>query len=70
MTNTWLSPVDQPLGTPRIGGHGGKVCQTCRREYPTLWRVVIATRVGFEERFICGTTTACQMVSLVPAFAV
>jgi hypothetical protein len=29
--------------------------------------VVIATPAGFEERFICGTTNACQMASFAPA---
>ncbi len=42
----------------------------CRREYPTLWRVVIATPAGYEERFLCGTTSTCQMVSLVTAVQV
>jgi hypothetical protein len=35
-----------------------------------LWRVVIATPAGFEERFLCGTTTTCQMRSHVPAVQV
>ncbi len=65
----WPSPAAVPLGKPLVGQRG-KPCQMCRREYPNLWRVVIATPAGFEERFICGTTFACQMVSLVPAVQV
>lgn len=65
----WTSPAEVPLGRPPLGQRG-KLCQTCHREHPTLWRVVISTPAGFEERFICGTTFACQMFSLVPAVAV
>jgi hypothetical protein len=65
----WPQPDQVPLGRPQIGRRG-KVCQMCRREYPMLWRVVIATPAGFEERFLCGTTTTCQMRSHVPAVQV
>jgi hypothetical protein len=65
----WRQPDQVPLGRPQLGRRG-KVCQMCRREYPTLWRVVIATPAGFEERFLCGTTTTCQMRSHVPAVQV
>ncbi len=65
----WPQPDQVPLGRPQLGRRG-KVCQMCRREYPTLWRVVIATPAGFEERFLCGTTTTCQMRSHVPAVQV
>ncbi|MGA3057426.1 MAG: hypothetical protein ABSE70_05230, partial [Candidatus Limnocylindrales bacterium] len=57
----WSSPTDVPVGVPLPGAHGGKVCQTCRREYPSLWRLVIQTPSGFEERFVCGTSVTCQM---------
>ena len=66
----WPSPIVVPLGAPTRGKHGGKVCQTCRREYPNLWRLVIRTPSGFEERFVCGTSLSCQMPSLVPAIQV
>jgi hypothetical protein len=65
----WRSPAEVPLGRPQVGRRG-KVCQMCRREYPNLWRVVIATPAGFEERFLCGTTVTCQMRSLVTAVQV
>jgi hypothetical protein len=65
----WPEPNQVPLGSPQLGRRG-KVCQMCRREYPMLWRVVIATPAGFEERFLCGTTTTCQMRSHVPAVQV
>ena len=65
----WPHPAQVPLGRPQLGRRG-KVCQMCRREYPTLWRVVIATPAGYEERFLCGTTSTCQMVSLVTAVQV
>ena len=65
----WPSPDEVPLGTPQTGRRG-KVCQMCHREYPELWRVVIATPAGFEERFLCGSSFACQMVSLVTAVRV
>jgi hypothetical protein len=67
--NAWRSPAEVPVGRPQVG-LDGKVCQVCGREHQTLWRVVIAASAGFEERFICGTTASCQMVSLVPASAV
>jgi len=63
----WRSAADVPVGRPEIGARGGKICQACRREFPTLWRVVIGTHAGYEERLICGSTFTCQMVSLVPA---
>jgi hypothetical protein len=66
----WPSPTDVPVGAPLPGAHGGKVCQMCRREYPSLWRLVIQTPSGFEERFVCGTSVTCQMPSLVPAVQV
>ena len=65
----WPHPAQVPLGRPQVGRRG-KVCQMCRREYPDLWRVVIATPAGFEERFLCGTTVTCQMPSLVRAVKV
>ena len=65
----WPNPTAVPLGRPQAGKRG-KVCQMCRREYPSLWRVVISTPAGFEERFICGTTATCQMPSLVRAVQV
>jgi hypothetical protein len=42
----------------------------CRREYPSLWRLVIQTSKGFEERFVCGTSVTCQMPSVEPAVPV
>ena len=63
----WPNPTDVPVGAPTPGKHGGKVCQLCRREYPSLWRLVIRTPSGYEERFACGTSVTCQMTSLVPA---
>lgn len=66
----WPSPTDVPMGAPAPGKHGGKVCQTCRREYPNLWRLIIRTPFGFEEQFVCGTGLTCQMPSLVPAVQV
>lgn len=70
LPSAWPSPIDVPMGVPAPGKHGGKVCQTCRREYPNLWRLVIRTPFGFEERFVCGTSLTCQMPSLVPAVQV
>lgn len=67
---TWPTAAEVPLGSPPPGRRSGWQCQLCSRDYPTLWRVVIAAPAGFEERFICGTTHACQMVSFVPAFQV
>jgi hypothetical protein len=63
----WPTAAEVPLGSPPPGRRSGWQCQLCRRDYPTLWRVVIATPAGFEERFICGTTPACQMASFAPA---
>jgi hypothetical protein len=65
----WPTPSAVPLGTVPAG-RTGKRCQMCRRDFPTLWRVVIGTPAGFEERFICGTNLTCQMTSLVPAVRV
>ena len=65
--SAWPSPEAVPLGPPPRGKRGGKQCQMCRRDYPSLWRVVIQTPAGFEERFICGTSITCQMRSLAPA---
>jgi hypothetical protein len=65
----WPTPSAVPLGTAPAG-RTGKRCQMCRRDFPTLWRVVIGTPAGFEERFICGTNVTCQMTSLVPAVRV
>jgi hypothetical protein len=65
----WPQPAQVPLGRPQPG-RSGKVCQMCRREYPSLWRIVISTPAGFEERFVCGTTVTCQMPSLVTAVQV
>jgi hypothetical protein len=66
----WPTPTDVPMGTPLTGKRGGKVCQMCRREHPSLWRLVIQTPNGFEERFVCGTSVTCQMPSVVPAVRV
>jgi hypothetical protein len=66
----WPTAAEVPLGSPPPGRRSGWQCQLCRRDYPTLWRVVIATPAGFEERFICGTTHACQMASFAPALQV
>jgi hypothetical protein len=66
----WLTPADVPMGSPMPGKRGGKVCQMCRREYPSLWRLVIQTPNGFEERFVCGTSVTCQMPSVEPAVPV
>ena len=65
----WPRPNQVPLGRPEKGRRG-KVCHMCRREFPSLWRVVISTPDGFEERFICGTNSTCQMPSLVTAVQV
>jgi hypothetical protein len=64
--SVWQSAAEVPIGRPQAGGRG-KVCQSCGRDYPNLWRVVIPTSAGYEERFLCGTTVSCQMPSLVPA---
>ena len=64
---TWQAPELVPIGRPAMGATGGKRCDACRGEYPNLWRVVITTDSGFQERFLCGTTPACQMPSLVAA---
>jgi hypothetical protein len=69
-TAAWPTPADVPMGSPLPGKRGGKVCQMCRREYPSLWRLVIQTPNGFEERFVCGTSVTCQMPSVVPAVPV
>jgi hypothetical protein len=63
----WPHPLSVPLGRPLVGPGGGKVCHACLREYSDLWRIVIATPAGYEERFLCGSTVACQMPSLVVA---
>lgn len=65
--SAWTHPLSVPFGSPEIGPGGGKVCHACRREHPSLWRVVVATPYGYEERFLCGSTVACQMPSLVVA---
>ena len=70
MIAAWPTPTDVPMGSPLSGKRGGKVCQMCRREYPSLWRLVIQTPNGFEERFVCGTSVTCQMPSVVPAVPV
>jgi hypothetical protein len=62
----WPHPAQVPLGRPLVGSHG-KVCEVCRREFPALWRVVVQTRAGYEEHFVCGTTPTCQVPSLVTA---
>jgi hypothetical protein len=62
----WPHPAQVPLGRPQVGSRG-KVCQLCSGEFPTLWRIVIATPAGYEERFVCGTTVTCQTPSLVAA---
>ncbi len=69
VSSAWPTPESVPLGTPTVG-RSGKRCQTCRRDFPTLQRVVIATPAGFEERFICGTNLTCQLPSVVPAVLV
>jgi hypothetical protein len=66
----WPNPTDVPVGAPTPGKRGGKMCQMCRREYPSLWRLVIQTPDGFEERFVCGTSVTCQMPSVEPAVQV
>jgi len=65
----WPTASSVPLGTAPVG-RSGKRCQLCRRDFPALWRVVIATPAGFEERFICGTNLTCQLPSVVPAVQV
>jgi hypothetical protein len=65
----WPMASSVPLGAAPFG-RSGKHCQMCRRDFPTLWRVVIATPAGFEERFICGTNVTCQLPSVVPAVQV
>jgi hypothetical protein len=57
----WPQSEQVPLGHPQIGSRGGKVCQLCRREFVSLWRVVISTPSGFEERFVCGSSTSCRL---------
>jgi len=68
-TQAWPTPSSVPMGSPPPG-KSGKQCQTCRRDFPSLWRVVIGTPAGFEERFICGTSVTCQMSSAAPAVQV
>jgi len=63
----WRSPFEVPLGPAPVGSGGGKVCQSCGREYPSLWRLVVQAPNGYIERFVCGSTPACQMRSLVTA---
>ena len=65
----WPTASSVPIGTAPAG-RSGKRCQLCRRDFPTLWRIVIATPAGFEERFICGTNLTCQLPSVVPAVQV
>jgi hypothetical protein len=65
----WPSPALVPVGHPAVGARG-KVCQSCGAEYPNLWRLVIQTAAGYEERFVCGTTARCQAPSLIAAFQV
>jgi hypothetical protein len=62
----WPHPAQVPLGRP-LAGSRGKVCEVCRREFPTLWRIVVQTQAGYEEHFVCGTTTTCQVPSVVTA---
>ena len=52
-----------------VGRHG-KVCQMCGREFATLWRVVISTPAGYEERFVCGTSFACRLPTVIAAIPV
>jgi hypothetical protein len=68
-TTAWPTPVSVPMGTAPVG-RSGKRCQMCRRDFATLWRVVIGTPAGFEERFLCGTNLTYQMQSIVPAVRV
>ena len=65
----WQTADLVPLGRPAVGA-AGKRCDACHGEHAHLWRVVVATAAGFEERFLCGTSPACQMASLVPAVKV
>jgi hypothetical protein len=65
----WPNPVQVPIGVPRVGSNG-KICQTCGREFPTLWRLVVLTPAGYQERFVCGTSPSCQMPFAAPALQV
>ena len=65
----WPNPTQVPLGVPKVGSHG-KVCQTCGGESPSLWRLVVLTPAGYEERFVCGTSPSCQMSFAAPALQV
>jgi hypothetical protein len=65
----WPTPGEVTLGTPALGPDG-LVCGSCGRGYAALWRVVAATPAGFEERFLCGTSPACQSPSQVPPIQV
>ena len=65
----WPAATDVPLGEPVVGPHG-KICGSCGLGFPSLWRLVVSTSAGFEERFVCGSSAACQAPSHVPAFRV
>jgi hypothetical protein len=61
----WPAPADVPLGSPSPGSRPGtKRCQACGCDYPNLWRVIVATPAGYEERFLCGSRPACQTRSV------
>jgi len=66
----WPHPHQVPLGAPPIGPRRGKQCQLCRREFASLWRIVIRTPNGFEERFVCGDPAGCALTSAAPPLQV
>jgi hypothetical protein len=65
----WPTPAEVPLGAPARGADG-LVCGSCGRGFAALWRFVAATPAGCEERFLCGTSPACQAPSQVPPIQV
>jgi hypothetical protein len=65
----WRTPGEVPLGAPTRGSDG-LLCSSCGRGFATLWRVVVATPAGVEERYLCGSSAACQSPSLVPPIQV
>jgi hypothetical protein len=56
----WLTAAEVPLGSPPLGRRSGWQCQLCSRDYPTLWRVVIATPAGCRAATRALLSAFCQ----------
>jgi hypothetical protein len=56
------APAHRP---PTRGRFGGLVCESCGREFPKLWRVMLDPGGEMGERYVCGVPPACAPQSFV-----